>query len=252
MPESAENVATRIRAHFRQAYDTDVEKLVWLGMSDNCGAASNVAPLLGLQTARCYCHIMALAPCHLNFPVQRQQNGESRLVPHENAVAEVYDLLGKCRRLVKQFMRKYGKDTNARELETAQRRLNLNVLICPLDSSSEWSSTYTMLNRLCRMKPGLVEVAATRGGQFPRNCFLTEAEWLVVNQLVGVLRPFKEATDFAQKSCLMGSMVLPIAFTLEHQLRASTAVRCPAGDRGHQHTVPVTASWHLVEEDLLC
>ena len=82
---------------------------------------------------------MALALCHLNLPVQTQQNGESRLVPHENAVPEVYDLLGKCRRLVKQFMRKYGKDTNARALETAQRRLNLNVLICPIDSSSKGS-----------------------------------------------------------------------------------------------------------------
>ena len=184
---------------------------------------------------------MALAPTHLCFPVLRQNNGEQRLVAHENAIPEVYDLFVKVRKLVKAFMKKLGKEANLRELEMVQRRIGDNVLVPLLDSSSEWSSSFVMLQRIYRMKPALTELAATRAQMLPRGSFLTETEWLLVHQVIGCLRPFKEATDMAQRTELMGSMVLPIAYTLEHQLRQTIPIRVPAGDREGRHSMPMEA-----------
>lgn len=123
------------------------EKLLcgW-ALSDNCGAAS----LRWLRSCVCKLHIMGLAPCHLNFPVKRQ-NGETRSVP-----------LPKSMSSQNSQMSTFGWGNSAARkpaftnwsLHRVGWRLNLNILICPLDSSSEWFSTYTMLKRLGRMKPG--------------------------------------------------------------------------------------------------
>ena len=134
-------------AAFRKAHMTEKLLCCW-ALSDNCDAAS----LRWLQSCVCKLHIMGLAPCHLNFPVKRQ-NGETRSVS-----------LPKSMSSQNSQMSTFGWSNSAARkpaftnwsLHRVGWRLNLNIPICPLDSSSEWFSTYTMLKRLGRMKPGLV------------------------------------------------------------------------------------------------
>ena len=183
----------------------------------------------------------AAAPVHLNFPVRRQTRGVVRREPHENCVRAVYDLLEKTRQLTKQLLRKYGKDQQARELEQIQRRLNLRVLLPLLDSSSEWSSTFEMCSRHIALKQAMLELAATRAHLFPDRTFLNDSEYVLMGQVVGILRPFAEANLCAQTTALTGSLILPLAYTLEFQLLEETPVRVPAGDVENKHVVPLSA-----------
>ena len=93
-------------------------------LSDNCGAAS----LRWLRSCVCKLHIMGLAPCHLNFPVKRQ-NGETRSVR-----------LPKSMSSQNSQMSTFGWSNSAERkpaftnwsLHRVGWRLNLNILFGPL------------------------------------------------------------------------------------------------------------------------
>lgn len=231
---------------FRQEYGKELKDMVYVSMSDNAGSAANVARELDLCTCRCYAHILALAPVHLNFPVRRQSDGVARLQPHEHAIPQVFNVLEKARSLCKLLLRKYGRDAAARELECVQRRLNQKVLLPKLDNSSEWSSTFAMVDRFVQLQPALVELAATQAHLFPRQSFFTGNEYESLREIAGCLRPFMLATNTVQTAALSGSVVLPLVDTLAHQLQPEIPVRVSAGDVDHKLMMEVQASFCFV------
>lgn len=237
--DTAANMATRIRAHVREAVGKEVEALVKCSVSDNAGNATNVAPLLHMDGMRCYAHTLALAPSHLNFPCERTIEGHKRMQMHERAVPAAYELMQKARAFCRLFDRRHGHERPSRELEAVALKLGRKVLAPQLDSSAEWSSTFAMLDRLHAMKYEIADLAAQATHRYPDNTFFSEQEWLLMRDIVGVLRPFKEVTSMIQASALLGSVVLPVAFTLECEMACDTPTRVAAGDADHIATMPL-------------
>ena len=98
------------------------------------------------------------------------------------------------------------------------------------------------LERLYRQRRCLKEVAATSGHLFADGTFLTEMEYLLVRDVVGVLRPLVQATNLLQSDGFMGSSYLPIMHTLKHELSVEVPVQVAAGGENPKQTMPVTES----------
>jgi hypothetical protein len=81
--------------------------------SDNTGKAVNVAAALKLDGLRCVAHLLALGPRHLLHPVRRTTAGLHRMVAHERAQKEAFELCEKIRRFVKHVNNREQKVSRA-------------------------------------------------------------------------------------------------------------------------------------------
>ena len=229
------NQAQRLRSAVAGMFGKEVDNLAYILASDNAPDAAGVCRLLGLESGRCGAHIIALAAAHLNFHVLRQ----NRLVMHERAIPEIFQLLEKCRTLAKLFLRRCGNEANAGVLEATMQRLSEPVLVTILDKPSKWSSTYLMLSRHLRIKRSMMDVSVQIGHRMPHGTFLGEPEYLLLRDITGVLRPLKEATNMIQTDEVIGSSYLPILHTLLMEMKEEAPVHVRAGDASHKELMPL-------------
>ena len=176
------------------------------------------------------------------FAVPRQKAAKPSSSAGDARACRTRVFLEKARRLVKQFQKKYGKDVQAGALESASKRLGEKPLQLLMDSSSKWSSTFVFLERLCRLKRTMQEVAASSGHLFATGTFLTELEYLTIRDVVGVLRPLVNATNLMQSDGFMGSSYLPVMHTLKRELSSEIRVQVSAGGMDWKQTMPLAES----------
>jgi len=88
------------------------------------------------------------------------------------------------------------------------------------DNTTRWNSTYLMVNRLLEIKVDLNEVLC----EMKMDTLLT-SEWVVLEDIVSLLEPFREQTDILQTDATSLSNVIPSLLELECHMEQLTTGR---------------------------
>ena len=86
-----------------------------------------------------------------------------------------------------------------------------------------------MLERAFRIRRSLIEFSVIHGHQFSAGVFLTEGEFAHVRDVVGVLRPLKQATWVMERGAFMGSSYLSVRHTLGEEVVDHTPIKVSTG-----------------------
>ena len=222
---TAQNQADRIISVFRKKFDVDVAKVVWSISSDNTGSAANIATLLNIRALRCGAHVIALAPKHQFYEVERTVAGQTKLQMHENAVPECFETVQRVRdihfRLRKEIPRKH-----LRAVQKGEGRPELQPIG---DSSSKWRSILSMLERHWELRHDIAELAI----RHPQHLVkaggpLSADEMARARHIHAVMKSFGHATsamDSDSKCFFAASAYLPVMKTLKWCLSVEQPVR---------------------------
>ncbi|KAF2881124.1 hypothetical protein ILUMI_25035 [Ignelater luminosus] len=114
----------------------------------------------------------------------------------------------KCKKMATHF---HHSATAQDELANIQKRLNQKPLKIIQECATRWNSTFYMLERILQVKESLCLYASTNN-KIPQ---LTTEEWMVIEKLIGLLRPFEEVTKELSAADVSISSVIPLIATLE-------------------------------------
>ena len=92
--------------------------------------------------------------------------------------------------------------------QVAQRTRH-TLLTFDLDSPSEWKSVVRMLTVIVRGERLLTQWYIDHGHEIPKQHVLTEGEFKLAQEMVGVLRPLACAISLLEGDAFKGSSVLP-------------------------------------------
>ena len=123
--------------------------------------------------------------------------------------ASVKGIIKKAKAISKLFK---ASPNAARSLRQKQEALKIPIKNLKIDNKTRWSSAYKMVKRMCQSRPAISACLATLTGtrrRIPHD--LTTEEWELVEKLVAVLKPFKDASEFIsqQRHPTIG-VVMPI------------------------------------------
>lgn len=125
---------------------------------------------------------------------------------HQQNQSEKFKLMEKCRKLVEIFSKSCQKqDLLLQQQSKMGIYKNKQPLKTVADVCTRWWSTYSMLSRLLYLKPAIVGLSVDN--LLPMDKCLTENEWMVVMDIIEILKPFK----MAQKH-LEGEKYVTISF----------------------------------------
>ncbi|XP_050508041.1 zinc finger BED domain-containing protein 4-like [Diabrotica virgifera virgifera] len=129
----------------------------------------------------------------------------------------VVSAITKCKKMATHF----HHSTSAQdELTSIQKRLNQKPLKTIQECTTRWNSTFYMLERILQVKESLC-LYASANNKIPQ---LASDEWMIIEKLIGLLRPFEEITKELSASDVSISSVIPLITTLEkvvHDLDSS-------------------------------
>jgi hypothetical protein len=225
---AANQAPQRIRTAIMEKVSMQAETLFWMLEADSTRTPANIGPELGLQDARCTCHIYNLSARHLLFYTKRSVDGQDSVIPHENAVVSVVRLCDKIRKVVRNFR---DHEEAGRKLEECAKTSDLKFQALQLDSCSELLSTVQMLEKFCYAEPALL---AYNHGYGMKHA-LTEDDFTLARHIIGVLRPLSDATESMQARSAAASQVLPQLYALRADYAADSPISVPA--KGSLHEV---------------
>jgi hypothetical protein len=203
--ETGQYIADEVRDLMRE-WGLNEEALVAATTDSGANVKNAVRVRLGSEWIFCLAHALNLA------------------VQSGLAIEEVQPILEKAKTIT-QFFRSSPKAT--RLLEEQQRRQEgLSVKKLKIDYRTRWNSALKMLKRLVASRPAISASLALSSGarrRVPED--LSGHEWALLNDLIMVLRPLKEATKFlSQQRNPTLAFALPIvARLLNHHLRQGDA-----------------------------
>ncbi|KAF2905202.1 hypothetical protein ILUMI_00979 [Ignelater luminosus] len=114
----------------------------------------------------------------------------------------------KCKKMATHF---HHSTTAQDELVNIQKRLNQKPLKIIQECATRWNSTFYMLECILQVKESLCLYASTNN-KIPQ---LTSEEWMIIEKLIGLLRPFEEVTKELSAADVSISSVIPLIATLE-------------------------------------
>ena len=109
------------------------------------------------------------------------------------------------RKLVEHF-HKSTLATNS--LQEKQVRLELPQHVLIMECKTCWSSTYHMLERVQEQQAAICAVLAENKDRSIRSLLLENEEWVIIEDLLGVLKPFCDGITI-----MSGSRYVPNIFT---------------------------------------
>jgi hypothetical protein len=121
----------------------------------------------------------------------------------------VQNVLAKCRKLVRMIK----MSSKATELLISNCGFTLVT-----DCNTRWNSCFMMLDRLLALKVSVKEVLEA----LKLDCPLLHNDWQLIEQLVCILKPFKEQTDILQSNTMSMSQILPSLLELKLFLKDSS------------------------------
>ncbi|KAF2881785.1 hypothetical protein ILUMI_24380 [Ignelater luminosus] len=92
-----------------------------------------------------------------------------------------------------------------------KKRLNQKPLKIIQECATRWNSTFYMLERILQVKESLCLYASTNN-KIPQ---LTSKEWVIIEKLIGLLKPFEEVTKELSAADVSISSVIPLIATLQ-------------------------------------
>jgi hypothetical protein len=201
-----------------------VDAVAWAVQTDNAAKAYNIPALLGKQSLRCVCHLLALGPRHLLHPVRRVVQGSSRLQAHESAQPECFALLERARVLCKAF---YNTEKLRGQLLSLARRLEIAHRAIDLDNPNKWKSTPAMLAGLIRSEALLSAFFVEHGHSLPDDAILQAPDFHLARELYGILLPVQNTSLLLEGDAFAGSSVLPLMALLAAALGEASPVQVP-------------------------
>ncbi|KAF2889778.1 hypothetical protein ILUMI_16395 [Ignelater luminosus] len=114
----------------------------------------------------------------------------------------------KCKKMATHF---HHSTTAQDELANIQKRLNQKPLKIIQECVTRWNSTFYMLERILQVKESLCLYASTNN-KIPQ---LTSEEWMIIEKLIGLLKPFEEVTKELSAADVSISSVILLIATLE-------------------------------------
>ena len=174
----------------------------WKIEKDNCHLvvrdnAANIKKCfvdMGVDSIGCFAHTIQLA---VNDGIFSQRG--------------VKDLIATCRKIVGHF--KHSSSATAR-LKELQSQLSLPKHQLIQDVSTRWNSTFFMLERLLEQRQAMVLYSAEN----PLENLLPN-QWEVMKKVVGLLRPFEEATRIMSQASVSTADSIPILAGLRNCLQ---------------------------------
>ncbi|XP_072377711.1 zinc finger BED domain-containing protein 4-like [Diabrotica undecimpunctata] len=133
------------------------------------------------------------------------------------AQESVVATITKCKKMATHF---HHSTAAQDELTNIQKRLNQKPLKIIQECATRWNSTFYMFERIFQVKESLC-LYASANNKIPQ---LTSEEWMIVEKLIGLLRPFEEVTRELSAVDVSISSVIPLIATLEkvvHDLDSS-------------------------------
>ncbi|XP_072401034.1 zinc finger BED domain-containing protein 4-like [Diabrotica undecimpunctata] len=122
------------------------------------------------------------------------------------AQESVVPAITKCKKMATHFHHSTAaQDTNI------QQRLNQKPLKIIQECATRWNSTFYMFERIFQVKESLC-LYASANNKIPQ---LASEEWMIVEKLIGLLRPFEEVTRELSAVDVSISSVIPLIATLE-------------------------------------
>lgn len=118
----------------------------------------------------------------------------------------------KCKKMATHF---HHSNSAQDELKTLQKRLNQTPLKIIQECTTRWNSTFYMLERILQVKESLCLYASTNN-KIPQ---LTSEEWMLIEKLISLLKPFEEITKELSAADVSVSSVIPLIATLEKILK---------------------------------
>lgn len=120
----------------------------------------------------------------------------------------VVTVLTKCKKMATHF---HHSNTAQGNLSTLQQRLDQPKLKILQECNTRWNSTFYMLERILKNKDSLC-LYASSNNKIPQ---LTSQEWIIVEKLICLLKPFEEITKELSASSVSISSVIPLIATLQ-------------------------------------
>lgn len=117
-------------------------------------------------------------------------------------------LINKCKKIASHF---HHSNVAQDELCTLQEKLNQPKLKMIQECVTRWNSTLYMLERVLKNKDSLCLYASTNN----KISQLTSEEWITVEKLITLLRPFEEITKELSAANISISSVIPLLATLQ-------------------------------------
>ncbi|KAF2892062.1 hypothetical protein ILUMI_14111, partial [Ignelater luminosus] len=114
----------------------------------------------------------------------------------------------KCKKMATHF---HHSTTAQDELANIQKRFNQKPLKIIQEYATTWNSTFYMLERILQVKESLCLYVSTNN----KISQLTSEEWMIIEKLIGLLRPFEEVTKELSAADVSISSVIPLIATLE-------------------------------------
>ena len=148
-----------------------IDSKVCGAVTDNASNMVNTFRLLGIQHFPCIAHTLQLA-------IQRGLE-----------VPRVQRVLGRCKKLVSHF-KKSTKETYKLREKQSMLKLPTHALI--QDCVTRWGSTLSMLERLMEQQAAIAAVLVE--GRV-RHLMPEGDDWLLIESLVSILKPFQLATE---------------------------------------------------------
>lgn len=207
---TAENIALAIQEVMDQ---WQISSKVVTIVTDNAAAMKKaVSECLNKRNHFCVAHT-------LNLAVKDCIEKETFDLAGNTSNCQLQQLLAKCRAIVSHF--KYSTKASYALLRM-QEQLNVNKLKLKQDVRTRWNSTFYMLERLLEVK---ISVSATlpQLDSSPPN--LDSNEWIIVKDVVALLRPFENVTVILSGEKYPSlSSVIPLVLGLRNAIESKTPV----------------------------
>uniref|UniRef100_A0A803TBZ6 BED-type domain-containing protein n=1 Tax=Anolis carolinensis TaxID=28377 RepID=A0A803TBZ6_ANOCA len=137
------------------------------------------------------------------------------------STANITLLIEHCRKIAGYFHRSIKA---ARQLRDRQSLEGLPQHKLLQDVSTQWNSTYKMLERMVEQKKAVHGISLTLVAPVSK-LVPTKQEWDTISQLVDVLKPFKHATETLSESKALLSQAVPMVLGLRRHLERLGAGR---------------------------
>ncbi|KAK0417605.1 hypothetical protein QR680_013104 [Steinernema hermaphroditum] len=192
-PHSAENMADRLR-DCMSTFSLERAK-VFVMIRDGATSMIKMSSILGIDSGHCFAHLLQLAV----------KDGLATFPSAKSLVETMKTIVRK--------MRKSGRDKDEFKQCLIDCNLAERLLLPCIDI--RWSSMYNMLLRF-QENQRAVEIFLIDHSRYPH---LTHSDWKLADDLIELLRPLSEVTEFVQR-CKEASLstVLPIVRILQQRL----------------------------------
>ena len=184
-PSSADEIARGYDRFWRQQ-TAETGASVFACVTDSASNMNSMGTILGtkgIDHVYCADHIFQLvAKVAFNFNFKTLQ-----------ADGTLRNSLTAAKKLVAFFRSSHKKSA---ELNALQKARNRKPLVLLQDCETRWWSTYAMITRLLELKPFIVEIFGLVNDR--SNMKLTAEDWIVLEQLKSLLKPFKQAQELLE------------------------------------------------------